>query len=289
MYVVGIIVLLFIVYNFWEHLFFYIIGGIFGLIGLFCFVSAKSVNDDKKLSDEQWNERYPTIDKKTNLPFKFIVIGIVSICICGLSLKYQTESWNSNNTTLIAQKKAERQKQPEQKNQQEQEKEKEQKKSEDKQDYFCIVDGVGKVKGVGQNGVGVAVYRISGQKSIKGFPETFETNGKFVLLDAVVCNELNAQLNISSNKFTLIDENGRRYSTDLRKEEKANNLKNRFDIYKEINPGLVDNSRMLFEVPRDCDLSKSKLEYSIGGTINSKSQIKSEGTVTVPVRVEIVQ
>ena len=107
MHIVGIIILLVILYNAWDYLF-YVIGGIFGLLGLLSIWMAKDWNDEQKLSDEQWHAKYPDKNERGGSPFFALVLSMIFLGICGLSLKYQTESWH--NPTLIAQEAAEKQK-----------------------------------------------------------------------------------------------------------------------------------------------------------------------------------
>lgn len=276
--VVGIIILLVVLLMFFEYLF-YIIGGIFALLGLFFLYLAKNANDNKKLSDEQLKEKYHYTDKKTLgfLSVGFLVIGIVSVCICGLSLKYQTGGWHNS----VAEEKIERKENLPEKKQAEidTEPKKEQKQS------FCIVEGVGKVKAYERDGLRMAVYGISEQKTIEVNPignlvETLKANGKYVLIDVISQNyATNKKVGVTLSDFYLIDENGRIYPAY----DKAENGGEQFiGYFEDLRPGQVYGGAVVFEVPRDFDASKSKLKYKIYSFSDDKNLI-------IPVRVEIVQ
>lgn len=157
--------------------------------------------------------------------------------------------------------------------------------------YFCNIEGVGKVKGTMQNGMGMVVYRVSERETVTGgiIGETLRSSGKYVVLDVVITSDLNETTAITSSRLFLVDENGRKYSVDSEVHKQINiyTMKDYFIEYKDLNPGLTKGIGVIFDVPRNLDINRAYLEYEF--RVEGFLGLPGEKTVTTPVRVEIVQ
>ena len=183
------------------------------------------------------------------------------------------------------------------------------KQQENRKDFFCIVEGIGKVKGTMQNDIGIAICKISEQKTIReSMSYTMKAKGKFVVLDVVVENNWKYPIEFYDSKFHLIDENG---IDDMANDLKfmqiidADNVADLLFIKDELlrrkldkealNHGLVQDLGIIFEVPEDYDVSKAKLKYEISIPLQFKGEdlnwwrYKDDKAVITPVKVEIVQ
>ncbi len=157
--------------------------------------------------------------------------------------------------------------------------------------YFCDVKGIGRVKGTMQNGIGMAVCRISERETFTGgiIGTTLRSSGKYVVLDVVITSNLNETTAITSSRLFLIDENGRKYSVESEVHKQINiyEMNDYFIQYQDINPGLTKGMGIIFDVPRNLNVNNAYLEYEF--RVEGFLGLPGEKTVTTPVRVEIVQ
>ena len=97
--VVGLIIL----FIFWDELF-YAIGGILGLGVLFCLFAAYGSYKGSKLSDEEWNAKYPNQERRPDTSKHYIVAALIFGTLSYFAIDYQTSTWH--NPELIAQEEA---------------------------------------------------------------------------------------------------------------------------------------------------------------------------------------
>ena len=109
----------------------------------------------------------------------------------------------------------------------------------------------------------MAVFKTSERETATGgiIGETLRSSGKYLILDVVIKNNLNEQIKISQSHLFLIDGKGRKYSVDTKAHQYVNvyNMNNYYAVYEKLNPGLIKDVGIIFDVPYDLDINEARL------------------------------
>lgn len=135
--------------------------------------------------------------------------------------------------------------------------------------YTCDVAGVGAVVGKVSSNVGIAIYKIEETNVLGGNPFMREkAMGKFIVVSLVVHNNQKDAVTVDNSCFKLVDKNGREYSysSDGFMAIAVGNGGDTKGFLTELNPGIVTNFVIPYDVPANLDISQLSLKARGGMT-----------------------
>ncbi|MDQ0149208.1 DUF4352 domain-containing protein [Eubacterium multiforme] len=116
--------------------------------------------------------------------------------------------------------------------------------------------------------VGVKVLKVKETKNISNEAGKSKANGKFIIIELSLKNESKDPIQYDSHDFTLnndgksyeIDDNSFDASGNMNSQQSIyNNNKDFIGVYDKFNPGITKKTYLVFDVPKDLDLSKTNL------------------------------
>jgi hypothetical protein len=127
--------------------------------------------------------------------------------------------------------------------------------------HTVTVDGVGKLKGIKVNDIGLAIAQIQTTDTIDGAFAVRKAHGLFKTIRVVLTNGQKETITVQSTAFTLIDEQGRAFTHSI-EGDTALQASNRETLFsKKIAPGATAEGWIAFDVPIDAKITS--LQYKV--------------------------